>query len=438
MQTYIAQFPAWTYADFEQRVWQIAEELKAQRIHTVALWFEDSAKLACTLLACWHAQVRTLFLPNATQDSINWANSLADIWLADSTLEGVSVKQFDQFAQTQTLQKTIQNSPLFAFDPNVEFLLKTSGSTGTPKTITQTSGQLWLNAQVCAKAFGFEQSNDVTAVCTVSIQHLYGLICQVMMPLVLGWQVERKQQFYPEYVEQACKRATKAVLISSPTMLSSIDWQRLQFPNLQGIISAGGMLAPITSQQIFTALQLQVTDFYGSTEAGAIAMRRGEVEWTAMPQAKVGTDERGALWIEAPWFKGREQTEDVVTLNGNRFEMHGRADRILKLGDKRISLVGVEHALLQHDCVADCYIGKHPDFGRLVAWVALSDLGQTHYYESRKNLVAKLKQHLSLSQEHIALPRFWRFCRSLPRNAQSKISKLAFEEVCRSEQRDQL
>ena len=438
MQTHIAQHPAWTYADFEQRVWQIAHQLEQRQIHTVALWFEDGAKLACTLLACWHARVRTLFLPNLTQESQNWANSLADLWLTDLALDGIAAQQFDTFACAVEHPKQVENRPLFGFDPHTEFLLKTSGSTGTPKTITKTAGQLWQNAQVCAQAFGFDKGNDITAICTVSIQHLYGLICQIMLPLVQGWQIERKQQFYPEYVAQACQRAKKSVLISSPTMLASIDWQRLAFPNLHGIVSAGGMLSPENSGKISTALGLNVTDFYGTTEAGAIAMRRGESLWTAMPHAQIGTDVRGTLWLEAPWFSGREQTEDVVTLHGNQFEMHGRADRILKLGDKRVSLVSVEHALATHDCVADCYIGKHPDFNRLVAWVALSELGKLHYAESRKHLVTKLKQHLALSQDHIALPRFWRFAERLPRNAQSKISKLEFEQVCRSEQWDSL
>lgn len=437
-QTYIAQYPAWTYADFEQQVWQIAEQFEQQKVHSVALWFEDGAKLACTLLACWHARVRTIFLPNLTQESINWANSLADLCLADVQLDGVSFTQFDDFAQCTYIGNAYQNRQLFDFYSDTEFLLKTSGSTGIPKTITKTAGQLWMNAQVCAEAFGFQADNQITAICTVSIQHLYGLICQIIMPLLLGWQIERKQQFYPEYVSQACQRAEKSVLISSPKMLTSIDWMRLQFPALQGVVSAGGMLSPEISQQILTALGFPVTDFYGTTEAGAIAMRRGCAEWEPMPQSHIGTDERGALWIEAPWFVGREQTEDMVTLKGSSFEMHGRVDRILKLGDKRVSLVNIEHKLLQHDCVDDCYIGKHPDFERLVAWVALSKLGKMYYNESRRDLVTKLKQYLALSQDKIGLPRFWRFTHQLPRNAQSKISKLEFEKICRSTQLDDL
>ncbi|AFU20071.1 AMP-binding protein [Actinobacillus suis] len=433
----IAQYPTWYYTDFEQRVWQIATALQQQQIHTVALWFEDGAKLACTLLACWHANVRTLFLPNFTEESIAWANQLADIWLADVPVHLSNAKYFDEFANQLELQKSEKKRPLADFIADTQLLMKTSGSTGQPKTIIKTAGQLWKNAQVCAQAFGFESGNQITAVCTVSIQHLYGLICQIMMPLVLGWQIGRKQQFFPENVAQVCRQTKKTVLISSPTMLASIDWQRLSFPTLSEIVSAGGILPSGVAEMIFNSTGFHVTDFYGTTEAGAIAFKQDSSLWQPMPTAKVGIDERSTLWIEADWLEGREQCEDVVEFSNQQFAILGRIDRIIKLGDKRISLASVEQNLQQHMAVSDCYIGKHPLQNRLVAWVALSSQGIQLYKQNRKILVATLKQHLSITQEKVALPRFWRFTDKLPRNSQSKISKMAFEQICTAEQLDQ-
>ncbi|BFU60917.1 AMP-binding protein [Rodentibacter sp. JRC1] len=437
----IAQSPDWAFADFEQRVWQIVNELQRREIQAVALWFEDGAKLACTLLACWHANVRTLLLPNFTSESILWTAGQAELWLTDTPINIVSsgiksaVCFFDEFALNG--QYTLPNRPLDQFSSDSAFLLKTSGSTGTPKTIVKTAAQLWRNAQICADTFGFKSGNQVRSVCTVSIQHLYGLICQIMMPLVLGWQIERKQQFYPEDVALACKRAKKSVLISSPTMLASIDWQRLAFPNLQGIVSAGGLLSGQIAQAINTTLGFPVTDFYGSTEAGAIAYRRGSTLWQAMPTATIGVDERSALWIEADWVSGREQSEDIIKLSENCFEMLGRADRIIKLGDKRLSLAGIEQGLMTNPLVCDCYIGQHPEKQRLACWLALSEQGIELFREQgRKAVIEALKTHLAKNQEKTAIPRFWRFSDTLPRNSQSKISRLAFEATCRQEQRD--
>lgn len=432
---FIAQSPDWAFADFEQRVWQIVSELQRREIRAVALWFEDGAKLACTLLACWHANVRTLFLPNFTPESIQWAQAQADLWLVDTPVSIESAVCFDEFASN--LKNIAPIRPLDQFFPETEFLLKTSGSTGNPKTIVKTAEQLWKNARVCADTFGFKPDNQISAVCTVSIQHLYGLICQIMMPIALGWKIERKQQFYPENVALVCKQAKKAVLISSPTMLANIDWQRLDFPNLQGIVSAGGLLSAQTADAVKTALGFPVIDFYGSTEAGAIAYRQLSTLWKPMPTAKIGVDERSALWIEADWLVGREQSEDVVALSEGGFEILGRADRIIKLGDKRISLAGIEQNLLVSTLVSDCYIGQHPEKQRLACWLALNDKGIEIFREQgRKAVVDTLKAHLAENQEKSEIPRFWRFTDKLSRNSQSKISRLEFEAVCLQEQTD--
>ncbi|PJG85409.1 AMP-binding protein [Conservatibacter flavescens] len=432
---YVAQNPSWTYPDFKLRVWQIAHQLRSQNVNTVALWFEDGAKLACTLLACWHANVRTLCLPNLTQESVQWAEQYADLWLTDKSIEIEQAVVFDQFATE--VQNVDQNRPLRAFYPHTELWLKTSGSTGKPKTIVKTAQQLWRNAEVCASVFGFPAGNDVSAVCTVSIQHLYGLICQIMLPLVLGWQIERKQQFFPENVAQACGSAKKSVLISSPTMLASIQWQRLAFPSLVGIVSAGGLLADQLSKAIQQQIGFAVTDFYGSTEAGAIAYRQGSTLWQSMPTAKIGVDERSALWIEADWLAGREQSEDVIALYATGFEILGRTDRMIKLGDKRLSLAGIEQSLRLNSLVSDCYIGQHPEKQRLACWLALNENGIEMFREQgRKAVIEALKAFLAQTQEKIGIPRFWRFTDTLPRNSQSKISYLAFESACLQKQRE--
>ena len=157
---YIAQNPVWRYIDFEKRVWQIVRQFRQHKIFSVALWFEDGAKLACTLLACWHANVRAIFLPNLAEENLVWGKSLVDLWLTDTQFPLDDAVQFDCFA-TEYIEKIIPDKSLMDFISETEFLLKTSGSTGSPKIITKTAGQLWQNAQACAKTFGFTSDNAV-------------------------------------------------------------------------------------------------------------------------------------------------------------------------------------------------------------------------------------------------------------------------------------
>ena len=46
----IAHDPQWRYVDFEQKAHQISAELQQRQVRAIAVWLEDGAKLACTLL----------------------------------------------------------------------------------------------------------------------------------------------------------------------------------------------------------------------------------------------------------------------------------------------------------------------------------------------------------------------------------------------------
>lgn len=433
----VAHHPAWTYQDFEQRAYQISAELQARQIHSLAVWMEDGAKLACLLLAAWHANVRVLFPPNFTEESIDWVNQHAQCWITDRDIDLANTYSFETFGSA-ILQKQSQNRPLFDLNNQTEIWLKTSGSTGEAKTIVKTARQMWLGGQVLAQSLPFPNDNTVTAINTVSIQHIYGLTVHIMMALVNGWQIGRVQQFYPECILSQAQQCQSAVIVSSPSMLASMAWQQAALPpSMSGIISSGGMLAEDLSQTIRQYVPL--VEIYGSTETGPIAIRENIGLWQTLPESQLGSNEKGELWIEGSWLSQREQTADVVEFEAEGFRLLGRSDRIVKVGDKRISLVSVERALTQQTWVNDCYIATHPEKKRLAAWVELSQEGITFLREKgRRELVNALKAGLKHSQEEAAIPRFWRFTDNLPRNTQSKINKLDFNRTLLDQCKDAL
>lgn len=427
----VANHPAWQFIDFERQALQLSAQLRTEQIRSLAVWFEDGAKLACTLLACWHAGVKTLFPPNDTPESREWVTENADIWLTDTVLIHPKVVQFDDFSAKSALQKIDENRPLVDRQNQTELWLKTSGSSGEAKTIVKTAQEMWLSAEVLADKLPFKAGNHTAAITSVSAQHIYGLTVQIMMSLVQGWKIGREQKFFPESLEAESRIKGQSVLISSPAMLSRIDWQQHDFSHLVGVISSGGALETALSEQIRHILQQPVVEIYGSTETGPIAVRQDIGLWQTLPYSQVGTDERGALWLEAKWAKDRQQTADAVEIYPHGFELLGRIDRIVKIGDKRTSLVGVEHALAKHEWIADCYIAQHPTQPRLAAWVGLNEMGiEAFRNQGRKAVIDNLKKYLNETQESTAVPRFWRFTDELPRNSQSKISRVEFEQIC--------
>ena len=435
----IASHPEWRYADFAQKALQISAELQQRQIQAITVWLEDGAKLACTLLAAWHANVRVLFPPNFTPESIQWVNENADLWLTDSDINQPTAEWFDRFGESRHIEKHPQNPPLFDYTNQTEIWLKTSGSSGQPKILVKTAAQMWLESEAIRQSLPFSADNDIHLVSSVSAQHHYGLSYRIILPLTMGWSIARKQLPYPEYLIEESLLAPKTVWISSPALLTRLNLAdtKLKQCAFAGVISSGGVLPADVGNAIRERLGVKLIECYGSTETGAIAFRADDGLWQPTPLTTVGLNEEGALWVESEWFNQREQTADAAELIDGKFNLLGRLDRIVKFGDKRISLVKIEQDLLRHPWVTDCYVAQHPQHLRPAAWVALNEAGIAAYrQQGRHEFVNELRAFLMQTQERAGLPRFWRFTTELPRNSQSKLSKEAFYQVFLTEKEE--
>jgi len=147
----------------------------------------------------------------------------------------------------------------------------------------------------------------------------------------------------------------------------------------------------------------------------------------------------GTILGAAAGLIGGSMTADAVEFYEQGFILLGRIDRIVKLGDKRVSLARIELDLNKNQLVTDSYIGLHPNYQRPLAWVQLSQEGIDLFKsKGRKAIIQLLRQHLLTMHEKFALPRYWRFSTKLPRNSQSKISRADFEQVCLAIENEQL
>lgn len=429
--TLIALNPEWKWQDFSARSQQIAAQLIQDDIRSVAFWFEDAANFACVMLACFQAKVRILLPPNLLPENQEWLAQNSDFLFDDKGFETYGI-----------LQKIVEKQPLFESseqDNQTEIWLKTSGSSGEPKILRKTAQQMWLESEAIASSIPFS-TPDFHVVSSVSAQHHYGLSYRIMLPLTMGWTIGRQQLPYPEYLLTESQLAKKSLWISSPALLTRLNMADPKFSTFQlgGIISSGGVLPAHVGNALREKLNTTVVECYGSTETGAIAFRADDGLWTPTSLTQVGLNEQGALWVDSQWLNQREQTADAAEFYDHQFKLLGRIDRIVKFGDKRISLVNIEQHLLQHPLVVDCYIAQHPEKARPAAWVALSAQGLSLLQqEGRSALIHQLRDFLMRSQEAAGIPRFWRFTDQLPRNSQSKISNLDFEQVFLNAQGDE-
>ena len=402
--------PGWSHSAFRAATLALAEALQGKA--AVALWFTDAARLASALFAAWQAGCRVYLPPNAGEDNRAWLRGENALWITDDAAFPDAHLLYDD------AREQAHACGHFAIDAQASIFLKTSGSSGEAKIIAKTAAHMTAEAQALAQILPWR---DLPAHASVSAQHLYGLSFRIFAALACRWQISRAQLVYPEHLLHAS--AAPCLWITSPALLTRLQeksgWETL---TVRGVLSAGGMLPAATASAMEEKLGCTVLDIYGSTETGVIARRAGDAPWQLLPGVRVGENAQGALWAESPWIAAREQTADVADICGNTLILQGRADRILKFEDKRVSLPQLEQALMAHAWVSDAHCLRHPEHGRIAAWLALNDAGIAAFRDQGRAAVQQqLRRHLLASQERIALPRYWRFAAQLPRDTQAKI-----------------
>jgi len=118
-------------------------------------------------------------------------------------------------------------------------------------------------------------------------------------------------------------------------------------------------------------------------------------------------------------------------VEGGRFVLEGRADSIVKIEEKRISLTEVESRLAESPFVAESAVialtGKRQYLG---AVIALSDAGRARFAGAeKKEINTFFREHLSRYLEGAVIPKKWRFVDAIPRNAQDKVARADLEAL---------
>ncbi|MGR4067252.1 AMP-binding protein [Billgrantia sp. C5P2] len=311
------------------------------------------------------------------------------------------------------------------------FVLYTSGSTGDPVRLVKRFDQ--LDAELAAHAELWPLA-DSGVISQVSHQHIYGLLTGVLHPLCAGVPFCGDECRYPEVLAVRLQEAGDAglapVVVSSPAQLSRLPehlpWNGLPRPSR--VFSSGAPLATEHARRAESLLHAPVIEIYGSTETGGIAQRRQTQgsNWQALPGVELSiVDER--LTLRSPFLEdpqGWWQQPDRVAPAAAGFELLGRADRLVKIAGKRVSLDHIEQSLaaLPEVSEARCIDLDRSD-GRLGAVVALRDACIPHRHDTRHELIQRLRTHLSGHLERVAIPRYWRFVEALPSNAQGKLDR---------------
>jgi hypothetical protein len=105
------------------------------------------------------------------------------------------------------------------------------------------------------------------------------------------------------------------------------------------------------------------------------------------------------------------------------FQLLGRADRTVKIGEKRLSLPEMEERLRLHPAVEEAALvaletGAETRVGAVV--VPAAEGRELLTQGGRRALAKALSEHLAADFDRVLLPRAWRTVAALPRDAQGK------------------
>ena len=392
----------------------------------VALACEDGFEFSAALFGAWQAgaipwmpaDALPATLQRLRDDGVTFAGELPDGLQAATGGGDIALQALDLDACT--------------------LVLFTSGSTGEPAAIRKSLRQLDAEVDALESAFG-ALLGDATVHGTVSHQHIYGLLFRILWPLSARRPFARARL---AYTEQLTTLGPESVaVIASPAHLKRLpatqDWRAL-VQTLRVVFSSGGALPVDAAGDVQQLWQQAPIEVFGSTETGGIAWRRADgsrAAWLPLPSVEWRL-QGDTLEVRSPhlpdmdWFA----TSDRAHASGDgRFQLLGRADRIVKIEERRISLDAIEARLRESEWLDEVRLVALPGPRVLLAAAAVPTSAGRELLdgEGRAAFAQRLRGWLAGHCDPIALPRRWRFLDAMPADARGKTSERALTALFR-------
>lgn len=416
-----------TWADFQAQVsaWRLSFENHPGRCF--ALFFADSASFAAALFGLWHAG-KVAYLPGD-----NLAATVQQLrGLVDGFAGELGSADVCQASSADVAAAPFLEWPLLDREAE-QLVLFTSGSTAAPLAIPKRLGQLFGEVDALERAFGATLPTAAEVLATVSHQHIYGLLFRVLWPLAAGRVFHAQRYAFIEDMVGALAPGGAALLVASPAHLKRLPAVKL--PGLQAVFSSGGPLSDAALSDCLRQFGRAPIEVFGSSETGGIAWRQrhptASATWLPLPGVEWRVNE-DLLEIRSPHAAatGWMITADSARAQGASFELLGRADRVLKIEEKRVSVAAIEAVLLASACLTELRVLSLPaGMGRRqqLAVVAVPNGAGWALFDAlgKRGFAQHLRSQLLLSLEPPAVPRRWRFVAELPVNSQGKATQTA-------------
>ncbi|MCC5518108.1 acyl-CoA synthetase [Vibrio splendidus] len=453
-----------TWQTFNDDLSQLVNLLSSSHFQRVAICTQDSYLFSVAFLACAVSKKHIILPGNYQPCALAELSEHFDCLLVDDSIGEVEVSEVCNIQTILNSKRSNTETPtllvndlaaieLAVIDPvsidlasidldsidlaAIHLTLFTSGSSGTPKAIDKTLEHLDIEIAQLDKNWGdLLKGNRVHS--TVSHQHIYGLLFRILWPLCSGVPFARHNLEYPEQILSHANK--QSVLISSPALLKRLKHET-KSAQLVGVFSSGGPLPTESAHQALNLLGHFPIEVFGSTETGGIAFRQqqsAQTPWQLFDCIEASLNSENCIKLLSPyidknnWYQTADECEMV---SSNQFILKGRTDRVIKIEEKRVSLVEVEKRLEQLPWVSECVVIPFEEPERLIlaSVLVLSDQGQAKLATmSKGKFWLMLRSELRKWLEPIAIPRKYRVVDEIPLNSQGKRLTSHIEQLVKS------
>lgn len=302
----------------------------------------------------------------------------------------------------------------------------TSGSSGESVPWEKRWGELCHGARLTREMLGLDRIQPLTLVATVPPQHMYGLETTVLLPLVAGLAVEGGRPFFPhDLLDTLRSLPGPRLLVTTPVHLKVCLDAELDWPPLAQILSATAPLTAELARRAEEQFGCPLQEIYGSTETGAVAVRRPreESEWRLYRGLQLQPLEAERVSLQGGHLRRAVVLNDRLRpVAADRFLLLGRSSDMVKIAGKRVSLGDLNHKLLAIPGVEDGVFVDRGEgngaVGRLCAVVVAPGLGE-------REIIEALRSHI----DPVCLPRPLYRVASLPRNGAGKLPRQALMQL---------
>lgn len=307
----------------------------------------------------------------------------------------------------------------------------TSGTMGPMTRWQKTNAELLGEAHVLGTTF--DVAPEAKIVGAVPPGHIYGLLFTILLPLMRGASFSRETPHHAEAIAH-CVRANEAsILVTVPVQLRALGALPTEsLPSLQRVFSSTGPLPEAVADSFTERFGLPVTEIFGSTETGGIASRVRQAgkpaTWQPLDGVEIAISEDGKLEVDSPFVHSDLprpfETADLIELHpldeGGGFTHLGRADGVVKIGGRRVSVPEVEDCIRQQPDVDEVAVIAIPAEGgrghQLLAAVVPASREVT-------DLIGQVREALRKKFEPTCLPRRIVVVDTIPKEANGKVPR---------------